>query len=213
MAFAADSIAGADRSITAGQLPLRFLGMFSRECVFQGICIVSARVVKPIEFGRENGSEIRITDRKGQPVGSLQGAERWTICKEGYIHWGTKGGAGFVFCYVPQEGEPQYLLLQRSRWVDYGGTWGIPGGAIRDGENPEAAARRETQEEIGCIPQYRVARTEVQECGGWKFHVLIADVDAQFEALCGRDADATGWFTKEEMCCLFLHPGILQWLG
>jgi len=85
---------------------------------------------------------------------------------------------------------------------------------MRAGENPEATARREAREEIAFIPRYRLVKTEVQECGGgWKFHVLIADVDAPFDALCGKDTDATGWFTKEEMRGLLLHPGILQWLG
>jgi len=34
--------------------------------------------------------------------------------------------------YVPASGEPVYLLTERSRWVDEGGKWGMPGGAIHN---------------------------------------------------------------------------------
>ena len=80
----------------------------------------------------------------------------WTVCHKGHVHWGAKDAAGLLLRCLPQEGEPVYLLQQRSRWVDFGGTWGIPGGAIREGESPEVAARREVEEEIGPIPSYRV---------------------------------------------------------
>jgi 8-oxo-dGTP pyrophosphatase MutT (NUDIX family) len=97
--------------------------------------------------------------------------------------------------------------------VDYGGTWGIPGGAIRDGESPEVTARREVAEEIGVLPNHRVTGVEVQNCGGgWKFHIVTADVDEPFLAFCVQETDATGWFTKEELRSLSLHPGFQEWL-
>ena len=139
--------------------------------------------------------------------------DRWTVCEKGHVHWGVNGGAGLLFRYVPNQGEPTYLLQQRSRWVDYGGTWGIPGGAIRDGESSEETARREVAEEIGVLPDYRITAVEVQDCGGgWSFHILTADVDEPFTAYCGKQTDATGWFTREEMRSLPLHPGFQEWL-
>jgi len=139
--------------------------------------------------------------------------DRWTVCDEGHVHWGAAGAAGLLFRYVPQQGEPSYLLQQRSRWVDHGGTWGIPGGAIREGETPEVTARREAEEEIGPLPSYRVTGIEVQDCGGgWEFHMLTADVDLPFLAYCVQESDATGWFTREEMRSLSLHPGFRKWL-
>lgn len=78
--------------------------------------------------------------------------ERWTICESGHVHWGANGGAALLLRHLDPEGPPTYLLQQRSRWVDEGGKWGIPGGAIRNGESPELTARRETQEEIGPVP-------------------------------------------------------------
>jgi 8-oxo-dGTP diphosphatase len=97
--------------------------------------------------------------------------------------------------------------------VDYGGTWGIPGGAIKDGESPEATVRREVAEEIAVLPSYRVTDVEVQDCGaGWKFYVLRAAVDEPFSAFCAQETDAFGWFTREEMRTLPLHPGFQEWL-
>lgn len=140
-------------------------------------------------------------------------AERWIVCGEDHVHWGADGGAGLLLCYAPHGETPVYLLQLRSKLVDYGGMWGMPGGAIRKGESPEVAARREAEEEIGPLPLYRVEQTEGQECGGgWTFHVVTANVERPFDAFCVRETDATGWFTRDEMRSLNLHPGFLRWL-
>jgi 8-oxo-dGTP diphosphatase len=139
--------------------------------------------------------------------------ERWATCSLDHVHWGANGGAGLLFRYAPEGAEPRYLLAQRSRWVDEGGTWGIPGGAIRTGESSAAAARREATEEIGEPPGYAVRAVQVQDCGGgWQFAIITADVDDPFEAYCLRETDATGWFTVDEMRALALHPGVRRWL-
>jgi 8-oxo-dGTP pyrophosphatase MutT (NUDIX family) len=141
------------------------------------------------------------------------GSDRWTFCRLGHIHWGAHGGAGLLLRHVPQRGHPVYLLAERSRWVDEGGTWGIPGGAIHDGESPEAAARREASEEIWPVSAYHVTGVDVQDCGGgWKYWIVCADVDAPFAAYVARETDATGWFTLGEMPMLRLHPGFRKWV-
>jgi len=40
-------------------------------------------------------------------------------------HWG-RAGSGFLFTTGPK-----ILLLKRAPWVMQGGTWGIPGGAMK----------------------------------------------------------------------------------
>ena len=54
---------------------------------------------------------------------------------------------------------------------------------------------------------------EVSDCGGgWNFYMVVADVDCPFDAFSVQETDATGWFTKEEMRRLSLHPGFRKWL-
>ena len=139
--------------------------------------------------------------------------DRWTICRSDHVHWGAGGAAGLLLRHVPDNGEPEYLLQQRSRGVDYPGTWGIPGGAIRPGESPELAARREADEEIGPVRAYRITGADIHDCGGgWRFHTITADVDTPFQTFCVQETTATEWFTRDQMRRLSLHPGFRQWL-
>jgi 8-oxo-dGTP diphosphatase len=88
---------------------------------------------------------------------------------------------------------------------------GMPGGATHDGESPEAAAHREATEEIRPVPAYRVTSIEVQDCGGgWKFHIVHADIDEPFTAYTYKETASTGWFTISQMKALRLHPGFRQ---
>jgi hypothetical protein len=66
---------------------------------------------------------------------------------------------------------------------------------------------------MGVLPTYRVTEIQHQECGGgWIFHIICADVDREFDAFCGQETDATGWFTYEQMRNLTLHTGLRAWL-
>ena len=139
-------------------------------------------------------------------------AGRRTLCLQGHLHWGANGGAGLLLRHVPEQGDPVYLLAERSQHVDEAGTWGIPGGAIHDGESVEAAARREATEEIWPLPPYRVTGADLQDCGGWRFHIVRADVSRPFAAYATSEAYATGWFTLHQMNGIRLHPGFRKWI-
>lgn len=171
---------------------------------------------RPLPVSESGGQHLRLhfEQRAAATVPPMSdAADRWTFCSQGHIHWGANGGAGLLLRYEPVRGQPEYLLTERSRWVDEGGTWGIPGGAIHDGESVEAAARRETAEEIWPLPPYRITGIDVQDCGGgWKFHIVRADVSARFAAYSAKETDATGWFTMAQMNQLRMHPGFREWV-
>jgi len=140
------------------------------------------------------------------------GPDRWALCSRGHLHWGANGGAGLLLRHLPEQGEPVYLMAERSQRVDEAGTWGIPGGAIHDGESVEAAARREATEEIWPLPPYRVTGVYLQDCGGWQFHIVRADVSRPFAAYAASEAYATGWFTLDQMNGMRMHPGFREWV-
>jgi 8-oxo-dGTP diphosphatase len=138
--------------------------------------------------------------------------DRWVVCNRGHVHWGAHGGAGLLLRHVDSRGSAVYLLGQRSGGVDENGTWGIPGGAIRRGEQPEEAARREAREEIAPVPSYHLTGRDDQECGGgWTFYIVRGDVEEPEPIRIRHETAATGWFTAEEMSNLPLHPRFREW--
>lgn len=61
---------------------------------------------------------------------------------------GEDAAAGIVY----RSGDSVLLLLRASNAGDFPLHWGLPGGGIEEGETPEQAAIRESQEEIGRAP-------------------------------------------------------------
>lgn len=128
-------------------------------------------------------------------------------------HWGPHGAAGLLIHHDdPEDGQTRYLLQKRAPWVDHGGTWGIPGGALHEGESPEEGARREAEEEMGELPDGLVHhRTHSDDHGGWTYHTVRMRADEPFHP--GEwDDESTGhgWFTRAEMRNMDLHPGFAQ---
>lgn len=128
-------------------------------------------------------------------------------------HWGPHGAAGLLIHHDdPEDGQTRYLLQKRAPWVDHGGTWGIPGGALHEGESPEEGARREAEEEMGELPDGLAHhRTHSDDHGGWAYHTVRMRADEQFHP--GQwDDESTGhgWFTRAEMRNMDLHPGFAQ---
>jgi len=52
--------------------------------------------------------------------------------------------------FVLIERDERFLLIREASWK-WRGQWFLPGGGVREGEAPEAAARREAMEEAGCV--------------------------------------------------------------
>ena len=65
-----------------------------------------------------------------------QPGDGWVMCDCGRKHWGHNGAAGVLLARRDETtGRVTHVVMQhRALWSAEGGTWGIPGGAISDGE-------------------------------------------------------------------------------
>ena len=120
-------------------------------------------------------------------------------------YWGTYGAAGLLLAH-PDAG---VLLQLRAVWSHLGGTWGLPGGARKAGESPEAAAIREADEEAGVPPELvTVLGTSVFDHGYWSSTTVLARADALFAPIIGdAESEALDWVPFDNVAELPLHPG------
>lgn len=141
-------------------------------------------------------------------------AYEWVRNSDGQMRWGPDGAAGMLFHHPATN---TYLLAHRSPEVHQGDTWGVPGGAIDKSESPYQAALRETQEELGQVPQHTVTGIhEAAPVPDWKYHTVMANVANQFEPDYANSWETQdhGWFTPQEISQLPLHPGFAAaWNG
>ena len=103
--------------------------------------------------------------------------DAWVEGPNGKKYWGTFGAAGLLLLHPPSG----VLLQLRAEWSHQGGTWGIPGGALKKGEDAVTAAIRESQEEAG-IPNgaARVIDHSVFDLGFWSYTTVLAIADTYF---------------------------------
>lgn len=111
--------------------------------------------------------------------------DAWVECACGRRHWGRFGAAGLLLARsAPGPGGPraEVLLQHRALWSDQGGTWALPGGALREHEDPVAGALREAAEEAG-VDATRVAvdGTHVLDHGTWRYTTVLAHVTGPLE--------------------------------
>lgn len=106
-----------------------------------------------------------------------QPGDGWVACDCGRRHWGTNGAAGILLARRdPETGAVASVVMQhRAVWSAEGGTWGVPGGAIADGESPVEGALRESFEEaniraadIDVVGSYR------EDHGPWAYTTVFA---------------------------------------
>lgn len=127
-------------------------------------------------------------------------------------YWGTYGAAGLLLAHR----DAGVLLQLRAVWSHLGGTWGLPGGAIKAGETPEDAAIREADEEAGVPPELvTVLGTSVFDLGYWSYTTVLARADEVFAPIIGdAESEALDWVAVDDVAGLPLHPGLAAgWPG
>ncbi|EJT05253.1 NUDIX domain-containing protein [Rhizobium sp. CCGE 510] len=95
------------------------------------------------------------------------------------------------------------LAKRNSERRIYPDRWSLPGGHIEDGEDAEAAMRRELMEEINVTPErWRPARKFVSQAPSETsstFHVYHVEKWQGFPQLIGDEHTALRWFTMAEI--------------
>ncbi len=140
-----------------------------------------------------------------RPDGPRDPGDAWVVAPTGEKYWGAFGAAGLL-AYDAARG---VLLQHRVAWSHHGGTWGLPGGALNQGESAIDAALREANEEAGVPLDAVVARfTSVYDLGYWSYTTVVADVVAPFEAVISDpESVALEWVAVDEVDQRPLHPG------
>lgn len=135
-----------------------------------------------------------------RPLGS---GDEWVTGPAGRF-WGAFGASGLLIV-----SESRVLLQLRSEWSHHGGTWGVPGGARKQGESAADAAVREADEEAGVPPQLvAVVGEHVRDVGYWSYTTVIALAREPFDPFIG-DAESVElrWVALDDVAALPLHPG------
>jgi len=104
---------------------------------------------------------------------------------------------------------PLGVLLQlRAEWSHSGGTWGIPGGALKQGESAIDAALRESHEEAGVpFEAVRVVETSVLDLGFWSYTTVLGLADRYFEPVAmDLESAALEWVPMNDVEGRDLHP-------
>lgn len=128
----------------------------------------------------------------------------WTTCAAGHRHWGLNGAAG-LFLVVGGA----VLLQHRSLRSHHGGTWGLPGGALADGETPLDGALREAHEETGIdTAVVRPATQYRDDHGGWSYVTVVASAAHQPDARpTNFESIELAWVPLDDVRDYALHPG------
>ena len=140
-----------------------------------------------------------------RPDGPRNPGDAWVIAPSGEKYWGRFGAAGLL-AVDPERG---ILLQHRVSWSHFGGTWGLPGGAMHEGESAIVGAVREAQEEAG-VPDAAVRPrfTSVLDLDVWSYTTVIADVVRPFDpVISDPESVALEWVPVDEVDARPLHPG------
>jgi 8-oxo-dGTP diphosphatase len=131
--------------------------------------------------------------------------DAWVYGPDGQKFWGRFGAAGLLVWH-----ETLGILLQhRAGWSHFGGTWGIPGGAINEGESAQDAALREAHEEAGVPAELMtVIFTSVVDLDFWSYTTVVVQATESFEPVMGdEESQELRWVAVDAVELLSLHPG------
>ncbi|WP_040164047.1 NUDIX domain-containing protein [Microbacterium gorillae] len=140
-----------------------------------------------------------------RPQGPRDPGDAWVIAESGERYWGRFGAAGLLAV-----DEHRGVLLQhRVAWSHFGGTWGIPGGALHEGESVISGALRESSEEAG-VPgaSVRPLLAHTLDKQVWSYTTIVATVVEPFTPeITDPESVELRWVPKDEVLDLPLHPG------
>jgi 8-oxo-dGTP pyrophosphatase MutT (NUDIX family) len=131
--------------------------------------------------------------------------DEWVLGVGGERYWGRYGAAGLLAWHR----DLGVLLQHRVAWSHFGGTWGLPGGALKEHESPVDGAIREANEEAG-VPQdaLRVLFETVFDRGFWRYTTVVAEALDAFDPVIGdAESEALAWVGIPDVDALPLHPG------
>lgn len=131
--------------------------------------------------------------------------DAWVYGPDGTKFWGVFGAAGLLVW----NRDRGVLLQHRAEWSHFGGTWGLPGGARKQGESAIDAALREAAEEA-TVPaeNLRVLHTAVLDLGFWSYTTVVVEAHQPFEpVIADAESVALEWVALAAVDELPLHPG------
>jgi 8-oxo-dGTP diphosphatase len=137
-------------------------------------------------------------------TGPRDPGDAWVEGERGRF-WGRFGAAG-VLAYDPDKG---VLLQHRAVWSHNGGTWGLPGGALHQGEDAVAGALREAHEEAA-VPAENVSVlfTSVLDVGYWSYTTVVLHVTHPFDpVISDPESIELQWVPVADVDAKELHPG------
>jgi 8-oxo-dGTP diphosphatase len=147
-----------------------------------------------------------VTARPPLPPPHLRDSgDAWVEGPDGAKYWGRYGAAGLLVWHRTAG----VLLQHRIAWSHFGGTWGLPGGALKENESPIDGALREAHEEAG-VPAslLTVLFTSTFELGFWRYTTVVVESSEEFAPVMGdAESEALAWVATDEVKNLQLHPG------